>query len=128
MNFLLPTPWRIASPGLSSNHGCKRNKVSGLDGFSLPHGQALSIGSSWLAGSKDILSMAMRQTCNIVSKEAGWEIYFLPNATTIHYGGRSMNCWSCRKMVYRVSYCSTKNTMAFYKRLPCDLCLAFSAL
>jgi len=34
-------------------------------------------------------------------KKAGWEIYFLPNATTIHYGGRSMNRWSRRKMVYR---------------------------
>ncbi len=34
-------------------------------------------------------------------KKAGWEVYFLPNATTIHYGGRSMNRWSRRKMVYR---------------------------
>jgi GT2 family glycosyltransferase len=34
-------------------------------------------------------------------KQAGWEIYFLPSAHTIHYGGRSMNRWSRRKLVYR---------------------------
>ena len=34
-------------------------------------------------------------------KKAGWEIYFLPHATTIHYGGRSMDRWRRRKMVYR---------------------------
>ena len=34
-------------------------------------------------------------------KKAGWEIYFLPEAHTIHYGGRSMNRWSRRKLVYR---------------------------
>lgn len=34
-------------------------------------------------------------------QKAGWGIYYLPNVTTIHYGGRSMNRWSRRKMVYR---------------------------
>lgn len=34
-------------------------------------------------------------------KKAGWHMYYLPQATTIHYGGRSMNRWSRRKMVYR---------------------------
>jgi GT2 family glycosyltransferase len=34
-------------------------------------------------------------------KKAGWEIYYLPNAFTIHYGGRSMTRWPRRKMVYR---------------------------
>jgi GT2 family glycosyltransferase len=34
-------------------------------------------------------------------KKAGWEIYYLPGATTIHYGGKSMNRWSRRKMVLR---------------------------
>jgi N-acetylglucosaminyl-diphospho-decaprenol L-rhamnosyltransferase len=34
-------------------------------------------------------------------KKAGWEIYYLPQATTIHYGGRSMDRWPRRKMVYR---------------------------
>ena len=32
---------------------------------------------------------------------AEWGVYYLPNATTIHYGGRSMNRWKRRKMVYR---------------------------
>ena len=42
-------------------------------------------------------------------KKAGWEIYYLPGATTIHYGGRSMNRWSRRKMVVR-------GKMIFYQK------------
>jgi N-acetylglucosaminyl-diphospho-decaprenol L-rhamnosyltransferase len=34
-------------------------------------------------------------------KKAGWDIYFLPEVTTIHFGGRSMDRWRRRKMVYR---------------------------
>jgi GT2 family glycosyltransferase len=34
-------------------------------------------------------------------KKNGWQMYYLPHVTTIHYGGRSMNRWSRRKMVYR---------------------------
>lgn len=34
-------------------------------------------------------------------KKAGWNIYYLPYASTIHYGGRSMDRWRRRKMVYR---------------------------
>jgi GT2 family glycosyltransferase len=34
-------------------------------------------------------------------RDAGWRSYYLPSAMTIHYGGRSMNRWSRRKMVYR---------------------------
>lgn len=41
-------------------------------------------------------------------KKAGWEIYYLPDATTIHYGGRSMTRWPRRKLVYR-------GKMLFYK-------------
>lgn len=41
--------------------------------------------------------------------KAGWQIYFLPHVTTIHYGGRSMNRWGRRKMVYR-------GKMLFYKK------------
>jgi GT2 family glycosyltransferase len=34
-------------------------------------------------------------------KKAGWQMYYLPQATTIHYGGGSMNRWGRRRMVYR---------------------------
>jgi len=34
-------------------------------------------------------------------QRAGWTVYYLPTATTIHYGGRSMDRWRRRKMVYR---------------------------
>jgi N-acetylglucosaminyl-diphospho-decaprenol L-rhamnosyltransferase len=33
--------------------------------------------------------------------EGGWKVYYLPHATTIHLGGRSMDRWRRRKMVYR---------------------------
>ncbi len=41
--------------------------------------------------------------------KGGWKIYSLPSSTIIHYGGRSMNRWSRRKMVYR-------GKMLFYKK------------
>jgi GT2 family glycosyltransferase len=34
-------------------------------------------------------------------RKAGWQIFYLPNVTTVHYGGRSMDRWRRRKMVYR---------------------------
>ena len=39
----------------------------------------------------------------------GWKVYFLPSVNTIHYGGRSMDRWRRRKMVYR-------GKMLFYKK------------
>lgn len=41
--------------------------------------------------------------------QAGWKVYYLPHATTLHYGGRSMNRWRRRKMVYR-------GKLLFYKK------------
>ena len=38
-----------------------------------------------------------------------WNVYYLPAATTLHYGGRSMNRWKRRKMVYR-------GKMLFYRK------------
>lgn len=34
-------------------------------------------------------------------KKNGWGLYYLPDAITVHYGGKSMNRWGRRKMVYR---------------------------
>jgi GT2 family glycosyltransferase len=34
-------------------------------------------------------------------RRAGWQVYFVPEARTVHFGGRSMNRWSRRRMVYR---------------------------
>ena len=31
----------------------------------------------------------------------GWKVYHVPGSTTIHFGGRSMDRWRRRKMVYR---------------------------
>jgi GT2 family glycosyltransferase len=34
-------------------------------------------------------------------KRAGWQIYFYPFATTVHFGGRSLDRWGRRRLVYR---------------------------
>jgi len=34
-------------------------------------------------------------------KQAGWEIWYLPQSEITHFGGRSMDRWRRRKMVYR---------------------------
>lgn len=40
---------------------------------------------------------------------AGWKVYYVPRATTLHFGGRSMDRWRRRKMVYR-------GKMLFYRK------------
>jgi GT2 family glycosyltransferase len=42
-------------------------------------------------------------------QKAGWQVIYLPEAFTIHFGGRSMNRWKRRKMVYR-------GKMLFYQK------------
>jgi len=42
-------------------------------------------------------------------KKADWKAYYIPDATIIHFGGRSMNRWKRRRMVYR-------GKMLFYKK------------
>jgi GT2 family glycosyltransferase len=41
--------------------------------------------------------------------KAGWKVVFLPNSSIIHFGGRSMDRWKRRKMVYR-------GKLMFYKK------------
>lgn len=33
--------------------------------------------------------------------QAGWKIYYLPDLETIHFGGKSLNPWRRRRLVYR---------------------------
>lgn len=42
-------------------------------------------------------------------KKAGWGVYYLPGIHTVHYGGRSMDRWRRRRMVYR-------GKMLFYRK------------
>jgi len=42
-------------------------------------------------------------------QKAGWGVYFLPGADTLHYGGRSLDRWRRRRMVYR-------GKMLFYRK------------
>jgi len=42
-------------------------------------------------------------------KQVGWNVYYLPWISTVHFGGRSMNRWGRRKMVYR-------GKMLFFKK------------
>jgi len=41
--------------------------------------------------------------------KGGWSVYYLPHATTIHFGGRSLDRWRRRRMVYR-------GKMLFFKK------------
>jgi GT2 family glycosyltransferase len=42
-------------------------------------------------------------------KRAGWGVYFIPGADILHYGGRSLDRWKRRRMVYR-------GKMLFYRK------------
>jgi O-antigen biosynthesis protein len=42
-------------------------------------------------------------------KQRGWLVYYLPDVYTIHFGGRSMDRWRRRRMVYR-------GKMLFYRK------------
>jgi GT2 family glycosyltransferase len=42
-------------------------------------------------------------------KQAGWSVHFIPQATTIHFGGRSLDRWRRRRMVNR-------GKMLFYRK------------
>lgn len=33
--------------------------------------------------------------------QAGWHVYYVPDATTVHFGGRSLDRWRRRRLVYR---------------------------
>jgi hypothetical protein len=41
--------------------------------------------------------------------QGGWKVYYVPHATTIHFGGRSLDRWRRRRMVYR-------GKMLFYQK------------
>ncbi|MEW6402221.1 MAG: glycosyltransferase family 2 protein, partial [Chloroflexota bacterium] len=49
--------------------------------------------------------------------KAGWNVYFLPSSTIIHFGGRSMDRWKRRKMVYRGKMLFYKKNYGFLKTL-----------
>jgi N-acetylglucosaminyl-diphospho-decaprenol L-rhamnosyltransferase len=57
-------------------------------------------------------------------KQADWDIYFLPHATTIHYGGRSMDRWPRRKMVYRGKMLFYRKHYGFFRTLALRVMLA----
>lgn len=49
--------------------------------------------------------------------KAGWKVVFLPNSSIIHFGGRSMDRWKRRKMVYRGKMMFYKKNYGFLKTL-----------
>lgn len=50
-------------------------------------------------------------------KKSGWNVYFLPSSTIIHFGGRSMDRWKRRKMVYRGKMLFFKKNYGFLRTL-----------
>jgi GT2 family glycosyltransferase len=61
-------------------------------------------------------------------KKAGWDIYYLPQATIIHYGGQSMDRWKRRKMVYRGKMLFYKKNYGSLQEILLRLMLAFLSL
>ena len=53
--------------------------------------------------------MEMKPDLQYRFKKAGWKVYFQPASSIIHFGGRSMDRWKRRKMVYR-------GKMLFYQK------------
>jgi GT2 family glycosyltransferase len=61
-------------------------------------------------------------------KKAGWQVYYIPQATTIHYGGRSMNRWARRKMVYRGHLLFFKKNYSPFRTVALRIMLAVLSL
>lgn len=49
--------------------------------------------------------------------KAGWKVFYLPISKIIHFGGRSMDRWKRRKMVYRGKMLFYKKNYGFLKTL-----------
>ena len=49
--------------------------------------------------------------------KSGWKVVFLPNSSIIHFGGRSMDRWKRRKMVYRGKMMFYKKNYGFFSTL-----------
>jgi len=49
--------------------------------------------------------------------KAGWKVVYLPNSSIIHFGGRSMDRWKRRKMVYRGKMMFYKKNYGFFSTL-----------
>lgn len=58
----------------------------------------------------------------------GWKVYYLPEATTIHYGGRSMDRWRRRKMVYRGKLLFYKKNYGFFQALTLRIVLGLLSI
>ena len=50
-------------------------------------------------------------------KKAGWKAYYIPDASIIHFGGRSMNRWKRRRMVYRGKMLFYKNNYGSFRTI-----------
>lgn len=57
--------------------------------------------------------------------QAGWKVYYLPDSTIIHYGGRSLDRWRRRKMVYRGKMLFYRKNYGIVKTILLRLMLAF---
>jgi GT2 family glycosyltransferase len=60
--------------------------------------------------------------------QAGWKVYFLPASSIIHFGGRSMDRWKRRKMVYRGKMLFYQKNYGYLKTLLLRLVLGLMSL
>jgi GT2 family glycosyltransferase len=61
-------------------------------------------------------------------KQAGWDVHYLPHVSTVHYGGRSMDRWRRRKMVYRGKMLFYRKHYGFFRTAFLRLILGSSSL
>lgn len=87
------------------------------EGYPLNHDSDQYVEAGWMSSACLLLRRSALDQIGLLDEEyfiygdevdlqyrlhrAGWKVQYLPDATIIHYGGRSMNRWRRRKMVYR---------------------------
>ena len=103
------------------------------DGYPL-HGRSDQVESvGWLSSACLLLNRAALDQVGLLDEEyfiygdevdlqyrlikAGWKVYFLPTSTIIHFGGRSMDRWKRRKMVYRGKLLFYKKNYSFLRTM-----------
>lgn len=60
-------------------------------------------------------------------KRAGWLVYYLPEVTTIHFGGQSATHWRRRNLIYRGKLLFFKRNYSKFKTLALSIIFALSS-
>lgn len=61
-------------------------------------------------------------------RKAGWKTYYLPSVSVVHFGGRSMDRWRRRRMVYRGKMLFFRKNYGRYRTLVLRAMLGFVSI